>query len=132
MENRGVREINCLINKLTNDEDHRQQLWLYYVSGGSTDNFESKLDQITREQKLHSKFCEAVAQIYSDPIPEKLVLFVSNFSDFERSIIFLLMLGFTVTEVSEYKGISEVRIKQSIVAIKKHTIWEKTYGKGPF
>ena len=125
---KGIKSTRTLIENLTNDEDQRQQLWLHYVSGGSIDTFEQKLEQITREQELHEKLQLAIAEIYQRPLSPTFVDFLDNFSDFERSIMFLLLLGLSVEEVSKYKGISEVRIKQSLVAIKKHTIWEKEHG----
>ena len=128
MNNRGIRRVTRLIHRLTSDEDKQQTLWLHYISGEPVENLQQKLEQITREQELFNKFQEAIVKLYSDPIPEELTNFLSNFSDFERSIMFLLLLGFTVNEVSEYKRISVVRIKQSISAIKKHTVWEKRYG----
>ena len=128
MKQRGIRRVQSLIERLTSDEDKQQTLWLYYISGEPAENLSNKLEEISREHELLRKFQESLVDLYANPIPEDVFKFLSNFSDYERSIMFLLLLGFSVTEVSEYKKISIVRIKQSIAAIRKHTIWEETYG----
>lgn len=46
-----------------------------------------------------------------------------NFTDYERTIICLLMLGLDVSQISEQKGISEVRIRQSIATIRYNKAW---------
>lgn len=123
----GLKSVQLKIEKLTDDEDKRQELWLHYVSGNCVNSLTEKLAKVEHENMLQEKFRNAVADMYRKPPTETTVKFLGNFTDFERSIIFLLLLGFSVHEVAEYKGISYTRIKQSIVAISKHSAWEE-YG----
>lgn len=53
---------------------------------------------------------------------------LTYFSDYERSIMFCLMVGLSISEISSYKGISEVRIRQTITAIRYNSSWEEVYG----
>lgn len=122
-----MESVKLQIEKLTDDEDKKQELWLHHISGNSTVSLATKLEKIEQEKRLYEKFCKAVKDMYVNPPSSITIEFLSNFTDFERSIMFLLLLGFSVDEVSEYKGISKIRIQQSIVAIGKHSAWEK-YG----
>lgn len=124
---RSTAKIKQKIHNLTKDDDDRQELWLHYVSGNSPSTFEQKLLKIKRKREQEEKFLCAISEFYINPPSKKTLKLLETFSEFERSIMFLLLLGFTVQEVSEYKGISYIRIKQSIASIKTHTIW-KDYG----
>ena len=119
--------VQLLINNLTSDEDHRQELWLHYISGNSPCTFEEKLNKIKEEHEKHDRFIKALDSLYDNPPTPQLISFLCNFSDFERSVMFLLLLGFSVEDVSKYKEISRIRIEQTIFSIKGHTAWKK-YG----
>ncbi len=127
MESKAKQTILLAINSLTDNEDHRQELWLHYLSGNSTDTFVRKLELIKLENERIDQLERALLTVYQDPQNKTLLYFLDNFSEIERSIMFLLLLGLSVQEVSKYKGISQVRIRQAIAAIRVHTVWEK-YG----
>lgn len=122
-------KVSNLINCLTNDEDLRQDLWVSYLSGSPVESFESRLERIKVEYSDHIKLREAIWDLIKNPIPEKLEQMLNNtFTDYERSIITCLMLGLSVDEISRGKGISEVRIRQSIATIRYNRCWEVMYG----
>jgi len=100
---------------------------LHHINGNQPSTFAQKLTSIRHEHDKQERFMHALSGFFIDPPSSKLIKLLDSFSDFERSIMFLLLLGFSVNDVSEYKGISCIRIKQSIASIKKHTVW-KEYG----
>lgn len=115
--------ISNLINCLTNDEDYRQELWLHYLSGNSEDTLSSHLDFLVNSEDR--KFQERLWHLYKNPPSEKFYKLLSRFSAIEQSIMCLLMLGLSISELSQYKGISEVRIRQVIQVIRYNEAWDE-------
>ena len=120
--------VNNLINCLTKDEDARQELWVYYLSGNPVSAFASYLDKINKEFTADIELQEHLWSVCSNPPSERFQELLKRFSNVERSIICLLALGLTVSEVSRYKHISEVRIKQVVSIIRDNSCWEELYG----
>jgi hypothetical protein len=120
---RPTAEVDNLINCLTNDEDLRQDLWVHYLSGNSTESLSLHLDKIRTEYSDDIKLRNAIWQLIHNPPSDKLTNIIDNFTDFERSLICLLMLGLCVNKISVIKGISEVRIRQSIASIGYNSCW---------
>lgn len=123
-----TEEVSSLINCLTKDEDERQELWAYYLSGNATSSFASYLDKINKEYSLDSEIQSHIWEILKNPPSEKFYDLLSRFSEVEQSIVALLALGFTVAHISGYKGISEIRIRQVISIIRENGCWEELYG----
>lgn len=121
-------KVSNLINCLTNDEDLRQELWVHYLSGNPVDSFSQHLQKIQVEYGEDTQVKTAVWQLINNPPSEKLEGILDHFTDFERGIICLLMLGLTVENISTVKGISQVRIRQSISSIRYNKCWEDEYG----
>jgi hypothetical protein len=48
------------IHRLTNDEDLRQELWLYFLEGHSPFTFEEYLFKIVQEEKIHNEIISYV------------------------------------------------------------------------
>ena len=117
-------QIFQIINNLTNDEDYRQELWVHYFSGKPSAALNNHLTQIKRVNEQYEKLQEAVWTMYRNPPSLELLSFIKCFSEFEQSIMFLLLLGLSVNDVSEYKGISLIRIRQIITAIRNNPVWE--------
>lgn len=121
--------VSNIINCLTNDEDLRQDLWVCYLSGIPVESFESRLEHIKVEYSDDIVLRESIWQLVNNPPPEPLLnTLTKNFTDFERTIICCLMLGLDAVKISEIKGISEVRIRQSIATIRYNSCWEVIYG----
>ena len=124
-----TEKVNSLINCLTNNEDERQELWVSYLSGTPVESFELRLERIKVEYSDDTHLREAIWGLIKNPISEELSnILQANFSDYERSIICFLMLGLNVSEISDTKGISEVRIRQSMATIRYNSCWEVMYG----
>lgn len=121
--------VSNLINCLTNDEDLRQDLWVCYLSGTPVESFESRLERLKVEYSDDIELRESIWQLIKNPPSEALsTTLEKNFTDYERSIICCLMLGLEVSKISYIKGISEVRIRQSIATIRYNSCWEVMYG----
>lgn len=124
-----LNQISHLINCLSNDEDVRQDLWVSYLSGTSVESLDARLARIQAEHKIEAELSHAIWQLIENPPPEELsTLIESNFTDYERSVICCLMLGLSSSKISDLKGISQVRIKQSIATIRYNKCWEEAYG----
>jgi hypothetical protein len=120
-----LQQIQDQIHLLTNDEDHRQELWLHYLKGNSIETFAKKLDQIKLEFSEDSDLRRKIHDLLSNPPASSFTEILDNFSDFERKTICLLLLGVDVKTISKIKGISEVRIRQVIHAIRYNSVWSK-------
>jgi hypothetical protein len=126
---RPTDEVNSLINCLTNNEDVRQDLWVCYLSGAPIESLENRLERIKFEYSDDIELRKAIWQLIHNPISEELSqMLKDNFTDYERTIICYLMLGMDASKISVVKGISEVRIRQSIATIRYNKIWEVMYG----
>ena len=123
-----TEKVSRLINNLTSDEDQRQELWLHYLSGNSASSFASFLDKIQREYTLEMELQKFLWLVSDSPPSERFEQLLTNFSAIERSVVCLLALGLKVSEISRYKGISDIRIRQVIAIIKENECWEELYG----
>lgn len=125
---RSLDEVSNLINCLSNDDDTRQDLWVHYLSGKTVESFNARLTRIKAENDYAMELQEAIWHLIQNPLSEGLSTIIEeNFSDYERSVICLLVLGCSSREISDIKGISEVRIKQSLATIRYNKCWE-VYG----
>ena len=120
--------VNSLINCLTNDEDQRQDLWVHYLNGNPPSSFASYLSKINKEFNADTELQERLWQVSRRDDSSKFQELLSNFSDIEQSVLCLLALGLSVSRISSYKGISEVRIRQLIAIVRYNKVWEETYG----
>lgn len=124
-----VQTVSNLINFLSNDEDVRQDLWVIYLSGTPVEQLNARLAKIKAEYVEDLEFQKSIWNLLKNPPREELSdLVQENFTDYERSVICCLMLGLDSSKISEIKGISQVRIRQSIATIRYNKCWEKFYG----
>jgi hypothetical protein len=125
---RSLDEVSNTINYLTNDEDVKQDLWVHYLSGKPIESLDAQLIRIKAEYTEDQYLQNAIWHLIKNPPSEPLlVLMASNFSEYERSIICMLMLGLNSSDISHIKGISEVRIKQTLATIRYNSVWS-VYG----
>jgi hypothetical protein len=122
-------QVNSLINCLTNDEDQRQDLWVYYLSGHLPDSLSSYLDQLNTESSVERQVQAQLWYIFKNPPSDKFFELLSKLSETEQSMACLLALGLTVSQLSKYKSISEVRIRQVIAVMSDNDCWEQLYAE---
>ena len=121
-------EVSHLINCLTNDDDLRQELWVHYLDGNPVESFTSHLEKIATTLEDDKVVRQSLWDLLKNPPNEDFQDFLNNFTDFERSVIIVLMLGLSIEKISLHKGISQVRIRQAITAIRYNNAWEVYYG----
>lgn len=122
-----MEKVGNLINCLTSDEDFRQELWVHYLNGNAEHTFASHLQKLNAEYTEDESLRHNIWLLIKNPPSEKLTNILADFSDFEKSIICLIMLGQNIDQISAHKGINEVRIRQAIATIRYNPLWEKYY-----
>lgn len=124
-----LETVSTLINSLSNDEDIRQDLWVIYLSGTPIEQLNARLAKIKAEYSEDLELQKSIWNLINNPPRQELYnLIQTSFTDYERSIICCLMLGLNSSKISEIKGISQVRIRQTIATIRYNKCWEEFYG----
>lgn len=121
-------QVSQLINCLTKDEDQRQDLWVHYLSGHSSSTLASHLEKLNKEFRNDSDLQHLLWDVFSNPPSDKFKELLTHLSDIEQSVVCLLALGLSISELSGYKRISEIRIRHVISVIKDNDCWEELYG----
>ena len=112
-----------LINNLTDDEDDRQDLWVYLLEGNSLNSLTKRLEEIKKSQKIYDKTQKKLQDFFSTRPSLNFEKFLTHFSEFEKSIMFFMVIGYSVDEISRYKDTSVVRVMQTIATIKENSAW---------
>jgi hypothetical protein len=120
--------VSKLISCLTEDEDKRQDLWVHYLSGNPASSLASYLEVLNKELACFYELQSLLWQVFINSPSDRFTALLSHFSGIEQSILCLLALGLTINELSQYKGISEVRIRHMIQVIKYNECWGVLYG----
>jgi hypothetical protein len=106
-----------VINLLTDNEDHRQDLWVCYLSGVPFQlfpGFLNKKHHLDTKETLISHMWDFMYQ--NNP---KLLELLQDLPDESRSVILLLLLKNDIPTISRYKGISQVRVQRIINKVGK-------------
>lgn len=117
--------MNSLINCLTDDEDQRQELWLYYLNGNSIESLSDYLCCIKSDSELSEQLQKRIWAATKNGSSDFLQNVLHNFSNVEQSVIILLALGLSVAQISKYKKLAEVRVNCVIFAIKNNEYWKR-------
>jgi hypothetical protein len=117
--------VNSLINCLTDDEDQRQELWLYYLNGNSIESLSDYLCCIKSDSELSEQLQKRIWAATKNGSSDFLQNVLHNFSNVEQSVIILLALGLSVAQISKYKKLAEVRVNCVIFAIKNNEYWKR-------
>jgi len=123
-----IEQVSQLINCLTKDEDQRQDLWVHYLSGHSPSTLASHLSKLKKEFSNDADLQHLLWDVFNNPPSDKFKELLANFSEIEQSIVCLLALGLSISELSQYKSISEVRIRHIIQVIRYNEVWKEIYG----
>lgn len=125
----SIEQVSCLINNLTNDEDLRQDLWVCYLNGMSTQSFSAKIESLHLQYTQEIEFQKQIWNLIKNPPSDTFSSILDeHFTDFERHIIFCLVLGMSSSEIAQLRGISQVRIEQMIATVRYNSVWEQNYG----
>lgn len=123
-----VKTNGHLINCLTTDEDLRQDLWVHYLSGNPVESFSAHLEKISAEYSEEINLQHAAWQLINSSTYVEFEEFLVSLTDFEKQIVCSLMLGSTVELMALCHGISQVRIRQTIAAIRYNPAMEIYHG----
>jgi hypothetical protein len=122
-----MQAIHRLINRLTPDEDLRQELWVYYLEGIQPRDLSDRLQLIHSQHIVENDFRDSLQTFINIPPNTGLSNFLDHFSDPERQILFLLALGCSLGEIIKYNGTNVVRIHQMMVSIQNSNLWESRW-----
>ena len=114
-----------LINRLTHNEDERQDLWVAYLEGTPLDFLHNMIPPIDLSQEIQAEYSAGIQNLISNPINQD---FIDYLTPTEQIIVCLLMLGCDLGTISKYNGINEVKIRQIMVSLKESNAWDKLYG----
>jgi hypothetical protein len=116
------------INSLSVDEDYRQDLWLRYLEDPSAD-ISSNLIEIQINAEINDLIITKIITLLRIPPAAETLNLLNNFSELERSVMILLLLGLTKEQISKYKMIEMLRLQQLINNISIHPAWETFFAK---
>lgn len=112
------------IKSLTRDEDLGQDLIIYYLEGNPPEKFKEYLASRQIEEKQY--------ELMKD---DELSYITDNCTEIETKILTLLMLGYSNEQMLEIEGISEIRLEQLLLNLKKNNYinnminrWKMRYG----
>ena len=111
------------IENLTDNEDFRQDLWVAHLSGQQ--QLPTILQSIKTQHDKTEEFQRRLHLYAAGEFNDIMSQLLDNFSSVERSIIYMLMLGYSTPDIGSHYSTSVVHIRQSILIIQKHSIWSK-------
>jgi hypothetical protein len=111
------------IETLSQDEDERQDLWVAYLEDPYFD-LSSRFIEIKNKNDINDIVINNLINYLRSPPTTEMLELLDVFTDLERSVLILLVLGFTKEQVSKYKMIEMLRLQQMINNISTHPIWE--------
>lgn len=116
------------INKLSNDEDVRQELWVQYLTTGCLP-FSAKLEKIKLDSEHDLELAQLIMQLMTSTSPQSAEIqeIIHSLTDLERSIVACLLIHLDVHRISWYKDISPIRISQVIATIRNNSRWEEVW-----
>lgn len=112
-------KIQAIINSITSDEDDRQDLWVSYLSGENHAFFIHIIDKNKQKEQFEQKYLQKAHELMCSPLIDKLLKSLQNLSELELSVTCLLIIGCETSEISRYKGISQVYVQHIINTVSK-------------
>lgn len=120
-----VAETAGQINRLTTDNDERQELWVHYLESRDLSSLANHLakirDRWTEEQLLQI----TVWKQLENPSDLNLQFLFDNFTDLEQSVIRLLVLGANIQQISSIRSIGVARLRHIITVIRENECWKE-------
>lgn len=116
------------IDRLTQDNDERQQLWVRYLENSDITALSDYLAQI-REQWSEQELLQiTVWRKLENPSDLNLQWLFDHFTDLEQSVLQLLIFGLPFQQICSIKGIGPVRLRHIISVIRENKAWEELDG----
>jgi DNA-directed RNA polymerase specialized sigma24 family protein len=115
-------QISEFIERLTQDSDTRQELWVQYLNGASKERMIHYVMSY-RDIENDEQFKLAIWKVLNEPDSSRFQQLISSLTEFEQSVAVLLALGLTVEKIAIYKDISPIRIRQAMTVIRYNSAW---------
>lgn len=115
--NQKINSLLKLINKLTQDEDAKQELLLLYLEGNTSPASIAKLaSKINVVQLVEANKSTLNWLMNSDSATYNLQ-FLESLTDLQREVLLLHSSGVSIDDISRYNGISRQKVEQLIKSI---------------
>jgi hypothetical protein len=114
-------EVQKLINQLTSDKDEQQELWVYHLERNDVTLLPARLEEL----RSTSKEVELLQVDLWKRTSHRHVrsLDIGDFSQLEQSVMHLLALGATISEISGIKRLHASKVEHVISVIREHPYW---------
>lgn len=122
------KTILLAINKLTNDEDIRQELWVEYLTTGSL-SFTENLEKHKFNTEQNYELAALIMQLMVSKSPEAQAIqdTIDSLTDLERSIVACLLIHLDIEQISGYKELAPIRVMQVIATIRNNSNWKEVW-----
>jgi FixJ family two-component response regulator len=122
------REIKAKIDVLTEDLDIRQSVWLEYLETDCEDvDFICK--KLLIQKEVNQQIENNITAMLNSETPEDFIELLQDFTEFEQSILSLLIVGISINSIAKYKMIKPMRILQIVSNISSSPIWGEYFAK---
>jgi len=116
------------IDELSLSEDDRQDLWVSYLEDPTSTL--PTAEHIAFNNHISEKITNNIIYLYNSTLKVGSVQdTLYTFTDLERSVIVMLLLGLSIDQISRYKMIGSLRLNQMLCNIALHPIWENLSAK---
>ena len=116
------------IDRLSLNEDDRQDLWVAYLQDPDV-NFPNTLDNIKFHRSVQEQISANIVACFYSISHDYTHDALDIFTELERSILILLMIGLSIEQISRYKMIGMLRLQQMLDNVSTHPIWEELRAK---
>lgn len=122
------KTVLLVINKLTNDEDIRQELWVEYLTTGSL-SFTENLEKHKFNTEQNYELAALIMQLMVSKSPEAQAIqdTFDSLTDLERSIVACLLIHLDIEQISGYKELAPIRVMQVIATIRNNSNWKEVW-----
>ena len=122
---RALTSVTKKINLLTNDEDLRQELWLYYLEGNPFDTLSEHFNVLKRRIPEQKSIDRIAYDLIKSPLSDNTAKTLQYLTELEKSIILMLLLDRDLSDISKEKNISEIKVQQMVNNIKRNSNWNR-------
>ncbi len=117
LTNQKINSLLRLINKLTQDEDAKQELFLLYLEGNTSPASIEKLATKINVVQLVEANKAAISWLLNLDDSSYSFNLLESLTDLQREVLLLHSSGVSIDDISRYNGISRQKIEQLIKSI---------------
>jgi len=117
-------ETVSFISHLTTDKDEQQELWVHYLENNDLSALSSYLSQIRKRYNEEELLQITVWGQIERPEDLNLQWVFDHFTDLEQSVIHLLILGASLSDIAGIKAVGENRLRHVVSIIRQNPAWD--------